>query len=328
MKKRLLFLLLPFTGSLHAQNALTITPGTDIYISPSNILNLAGLSLTPSSAFNISEVSVTKNAAPANSGLATTVSRTYLFNATSAPFSGTIRFYYSDAELNSLNESSLLLQTHNGTAWKTAGATSRDAVNNYVEVTGVSNLALSEVALNVTTILPLTWKQVIVQRQQNSVLIQWFTGQEVNVSHFSVEKSTGNEGWQTIANNIKATNTAFDQQYSYTDTSHIKSRALYRIRQVDVDGHFTYSKVVTLSAVDGSATTSLYPNPVRSQFSVQLSHPGNVKEILLYHASGMLVEKWQTAQASYSIERLPAGVYQLCILEKNGKKQYLPLIKN
>jgi hypothetical protein len=329
MKKFLLFLLINFNAhSLHAQNSLTITAGTDLYIASSNTLHIEGLSLTPSAAFTISGTSVVKNSSVTNAGLFNTVSRAYLFSTATAPFSGTVRFYYTDAERGSLNETLLQVETHNGTAWQTLVSTSRDAVTNYVEVTGVTNRMFSEVALNVTGTLPLSWKHVEAVRSQNGILIRWTTSQEQAVSHFFIEKNVNNNGWQMVVNNIAPTNTVLDHQYEYTDAEYTAANVFYRVGQTDADSHVYYSKIVTAGALHPSTSIRVYPNPASSNFSVQMVKPENLKEIRLYHLSGTLIQKWGTPQASYAIEQLPAGLYKLCILEKNGHQYFLPLIKN
>lgn len=329
MKKAVLLLLLSFRAFfLPAQNALTITSGTGLYISPSNILSVEGLSLTPSAGFSLNGVAVAKNTGTSHSGLSTTVLRTYLFSSITAPFSGTIRFYYRDAELNSLNESSLLIQTHTGTGWQTAGATTRDASANYVEVAGITNRSLAELTLNSNSLLPLSWKNLSAHRVQNTILVQWSTAHEVNLSHFSVERSLNNEAWQTIATNIKPNNSSFDQQYAYTDANYITGKAIYRIRQTDLNGRYTYSPVAVALGLSEHSTAFLYPNPVLSTFTLVLSRPANTKEIRLYHSSGMQVAGWQTPPTRYDINGLPAGVYQLSIVEKDGNKQCISLIKN
>jgi hypothetical protein len=186
---------------------------------------------------------------------------------------------------------------------------------------------LSEITLDGTGVLPLAWTQVMAQRKQNNAVVQWTTSQEVNVSHFSVERKVYNDGWRTVTNNIQAHNTGFHQQYTYIDSGAI-GKVAYRIRQTDWDGKFTYSQIVTLPALSSSSAARIYPNPVTREFTMQLSKPATVKTLQLYHSSGWLVRNWHTPQTSYTIEHLPAGVYQLCIIEKDGTKHYLPLIKN
>lgn len=329
MKRFLPFLLTPFiVDAVHAQNALTITPGTSLYINSSNTLNIEGLSLTPSAPFTISGAAVAKNSTVTNAGLSNTVSRAYLFSTATAPFSGAIRFYYRDGERGSLNESSLDVQTYNGSSWQPLSATTRDAVSNYIEVTGVANRSFSEVALNVNTILPLTWKQVEALRQENNIMIRWTTGDELNVSQFFVQRSLNDGSWQTVADNIKADNTLSGHQCEYIDAQFTTGKPFYRIGQTDLDGHVSYSKIVTPGALDIFSAVRLYPNPAASTFSVQMDKPGDVKEIRLYSLSGGLVQKWQAPQASYSIQHLPPGAYQLCVVEKDGDQHFLPLIKN
>ena len=66
------------------------------------------------------------------------VDRSISISNTGGSFTATLRLHYENSETNSLNESLLKLWTDSSSTWVNEGATSRDSVNNYVELAGVT----------------------------------------------------------------------------------------------------------------------------------------------------------------------------------------------
>ena len=326
--KKYLFLLFPFFAlPARSQDVLTVAAGTDLYIAPDNIFHAGGLTLSPSTAFTLNGTTLTKATSLSNPGLTAGIPRVYRFSNTTAPFSGTIRLRYEDSELGGANELALLLRIHNGSSWLVAGTVARDGANNYVEGSA-SGYSLGELTLSSTSILPLTWKSVSAYRQGPSILVEWRTVYEAGVKHFSVERSTTGERWQTISENIAARNTASLQTYHFTDTTTLSERLFYRIRQTDNDGRQTYSSLVAV-ATGTLSRLALYPNPVAQGFSLQTgSSTTTVKAVQLYNASGMLVKTWPGSQPHYLLPALPSGTYYLSVLMRGGETQQLSFIKN
>lgn len=327
MKKLLPFLLLSlFALSIQAQNAITVTPGTDLYISGSDILYVDGLTLKPSSAFTLNGVAISKNSSLSNPGLPSSILKSYLFSAPTTPFLGTIRLDYDNADLNSANESQLQMQVYNGSVWQLGGATTRDAVNNYVEVTGLNNYTLEELTLSTTNALPLSWNSVTAYRNRGGVIIQWSTAQETAVHYFSVERNVNGAGWQLIADGIEPHNNTSLEKYTYMDSSYHAQKLYYRIRETDIDGRHSYSPLMSVAA-EATNNVKIYPNPITNEFNIQLNHATSIKAVYLYHTSGSLVRSWKNAQRSYNVSSLTPGMYQLCIITKEGNKYFIPLIK-
>jgi uncharacterized repeat protein (TIGR01451 family) len=69
------------------------------------------------------------------------VDRSVTITPTGGSFTATLRLHYENVETNNLDETGLKLWEYTGGAWVNMGATSRDSVNNYVEVTGLSSFS-------------------------------------------------------------------------------------------------------------------------------------------------------------------------------------------
>ena len=69
------------------------------------------------------------------------VDRSVTLTPTGGSFTATLRLHYENSETNNLDETGLKLWEYTGGAWVNMGATARDSVNNYVELTGVSSFS-------------------------------------------------------------------------------------------------------------------------------------------------------------------------------------------
>jgi Secretion system C-terminal sorting domain len=314
---------------LSAQSEIAVSAGTDLYIPPGTVFSTGGLVLTPSSDFILNGVELTKTTTVSHATVNDYVSRVYNFSNTSSPFSGTVQFYYSDAELNGLSEPSLTVNIHDGSAWQPVNSTTNDAINNYVLTNAVANKSLSELALgdDAFATLPLQWGAVYAYREADDVKIDWTTRQEFDVNYFTVERSGDGRNWSVVVDHVKATNTLTEQYYSVTDNTPPSSLLYYRVKQTDIDGKTTYSSVAIVAAANERGRLLLYPNPVHSVFYISNIPDGTISRIHLYNNIGVLVRTWVTAQAYYDIHDVAAGIYHVRAEMKDGTTQYFKITK-
>ena len=139
--------------------------------------------------------------------------------------------------------------------------------------------------------LPVKFVGFNVARQNNNVLVQWTTAEEMNSRYFEVQRSENGIDWTTISNITAAGNTSANHSYSYTDKNIISKLAYYRIRQVDMDGKFSLTPVRMIkneAAVAEVKITAASSNSIYIHFSGQVK--GNVV-ILLTTSNGQVVSQ-------------------------------------
>lgn len=90
--------------------------------------------------------------------------------------------------------------------------------------------------------LPLTWLYVNGKMDGNITMLSWGTTHEIDVEKFVVEHSVNGIRFEAVGQ-VSASNQAGDLQYSFTHERLAEGIHYYRIRQVDLNGHFSYSKV-------------------------------------------------------------------------------------
>jgi hypothetical protein len=126
------------------------------------------------------------------------------------------------------------------------------------------------------------------------VTTRWQMADEINVSHYEVERSFENNDFDKIAA-VPTLNTSNNiKDYTYIDWASLKNPSAviyYRIKMIDMDGKFTYSNIQTVKnnsyktfAIDNLA------NPIGNTISFSLKSKKMAKaEIQLTDANGRIV---------------------------------------
>ena len=101
--------------------------------------------------------------------------------------------------------------------------------------------------------------------------LDWQTSQELNSDHFDLFKSADGHDFSLVTSIKAAGSSNVSKNYSYQDNSpNTGSNVYYRLKQVDIDGKYTFSSVVKL-AIGMSTTAVVYPNPFNNDFTISFS---------------------------------------------------------
>ncbi len=181
--------------------------------------------------------------------------------------------------------------------------------------------------ITVAGIVPLKLLSFDAYKNQTTVLLKWKTTNEVNTSHFDVERSTNGTIFTKIGK-VNAANTSGDNNYSLEDNQPSKGINFYRLKQVDIDGKFAYSNIVKVLFDEYGKLVNIYPNPA-TQF-VNIDFGGKQKTVLisLYDVQGrqVLTTSMPNQQPlKLSINHLPKGKYilQLSDGETNNTASFI-----
>ena len=178
--------------------------------------------------------------------------------------------------------------------------------------------------------LPLQRLEVSVDLKGTTVVVNWLTENELNVTKFIVERSTDNRIFTAVAEKPGAgNNSALNNFYNSSDdiTALMSSTVIYyRIKVIDNDGKIGISKtvVVRIGAIDG---IKIWPNPFIENIVVVINSDITQQvKVHLFDSKGSIV-----ASAVYSLVKgnnqvnfkelikLPKGSYLLTITDKKGK---------
>jgi hypothetical protein len=173
-------------------------------------------------------------------------------------------------------------------------------------------------------VLPLDWLDVTVVRDNDKHKVSWSTAKEVNVSHYVVERKLENETeFYSVTGPITAIGdlskisnySIFDEDVLFTGTY------VYRVRQIDFDGKFSYSKLVKINH-QSDKVIEMFPNPANSSTEIVFSLLEDSEvSIEIFDATFKLVEVIQTkkrlnsGQHSYfmNLNNCSPGVYSVLI---------------
>ncbi|MBS1512053.1 MAG: T9SS type A sorting domain-containing protein [Bacteroidetes bacterium] len=224
---------------------------------------------------------------------------------------------------------STVTDNNNGTysATLTSAATPGTASLSFTINGNLASGANSSVSVTFNSPLALTWLNVHASRQSDGVKISWTTTNETNVKSFTIERSYTAADWQEVMTGIKANNIAGTSFYSQTDVHAPNTKVYYRIRQEDMDGHYTYSATQFIAAKTDNNSLVIYPVPVTSGFQLLNNGQLKISRIILVNSNGADVRSWTSVQASYDIKDIAPGIYYLRIELADGDVQMLRLSK-
>ena len=166
------------------------------------------------------------------------------------------------------------------------------------------------------------------QSGEKKVQLYWKTASEKNNNYFEIERSVNGRDFQPIGQVMGGTTTSEVQYYSFTDSEVPGSACYYRLKQVDLNGKYEYSKVIALYK-DNDQLFRIAPNPVTDY--VDLTVPNNQipAKMTLTDVSGRIIMQREIIGSSrIDIDKLPSGVYILTIKKSNAKVFGQRIFKN
>ena len=170
-------------------------------------------------------------------------------------------------------------------------------------------------------VLPLVLLDFSALPVQKNVLLSWQTTQELNMAYFNIEHSADGRNFTTLGLVKAGSNSAFTKKYSFTDKRPLASANFYRLKIIDNDEKFSYSKIVEVS-IPLKKNLQIFPNPAQDILYVEASGDNENAAVQIFDASGRKVREEKivlngTVYFSLHIKNMPKGIYNLIL-----KKQY------
>jgi hypothetical protein len=160
------------------------------------------------------------------------------------------------------------------------------------------------------SVLPLHFLNFSSKYVDGSIDLAWSTANEINNSHFIVEKSRDG----IIFNGIGSVSSSPQSNYSFKDNDPFEENNYYRIRQVDLDGKYSYSKIILIPVNKNKKNELLvFPNPAGNTCTVQVPDSKSIYSLAIFNSKGALVMKLKTVAGNktlpVNLADLPAGPY-------------------
>jgi hypothetical protein len=160
-----------------------------------------------------------------------------------------------------------------------------------------------------STVLPLVLVNFEGSSKDSYNELVWTTESEVNFKHFIIEKKQTNNDFIEIAQIEGKGNEYNRTAYNYKDMD-VLNDAYYRLKMVDLDGTFTYSKIISIK----SATTSefaIYPNPAGDYLYISNPEDQSINYYIVNEIGQIIQSKIKSADSKIRIKTvdLPEGIY-------------------
>lgn len=123
--------------------------------------------------------------------------------------------------------------------------------------------------------LPVELGDFTLKKVTTGIELNWLTYSEINNRGFEIQYSKDGENFTAVGwvNGIGTSNTT--NYYSFTYSNNDKQTVFYRLKQIDYDGKFNYSNII--STKDNDRKTSfefdVYPNPSSNYINIKAEHP-------------------------------------------------------
>jgi hypothetical protein len=181
---------------------------------------------------------------------------------------------------------------------------------------------------------PVTLLNFTGRLDRNDVQLHWETATEQNSEAFEIERSYDGIQFLKIARVAAAGNSTSIQSYSYHDLGISQERNYYRLKQIDLDGKYEYSRIIMIrNPILNKSPIQVLNNPFGNTIDLQL---GNIykgrADFRLFDMNGrILYRQSQEVTPSTRIRlHLPAGaasgIYNFEMI-LNGKRYITKLVK-
>ena len=188
--------------------------------------------------------------------------------------------------------------------------------------------------------LPVTLVSLSAKNINGDAIISWTTSTEINNKGFEVERSLNGRTFSKI-NFVKgAVNSSVLHNYFVTDSydfaNNNASVIYYRLKQVDLNGKFTYSDEVSVSSdnIEAEDNIKSFPNPFSSDININISTKAeNTVHVNIFDIRGQLVHSSSfvanQGEGIYKVENLDgfAGGIYFVRVESNGDVKTIKMTK-
>lgn len=165
--------------------------------------------------------------------------------------------------------------------------------------------------------LPVTLVSFDVQKVNSTAKLTWTTEQELNSKHFVIERSPNGSSWSSFATLNAAGYSSIRKNYTLFDNAPMNGVNFYRLKMVDNDGSYEYSKI-RQAIFNTNYTAEVAPNPAKDVINLFVTKTGNLPaKIELVNVEGKVMYKTTSNQTHIPIntQGMAKGLYFVKVIE-------------
>jgi hypothetical protein len=184
------------------------------------------------------------------------------------------------------------------------------------------------------SVLPVGLEYVKGEKLNKIIRLNWKTATENNTRAFEIERSNNGSDFTAIGT-VAATNNATGSTYTYDDKTYSGSVIYYRLKQVDQNGSYKYSGLVTIqNETVRENVVAILNNPFTDKFDISISTPAESKVVVnMVDVTGKLLYTKTVYTLNNAVttvtpdtKKLSAGMYFVQV-NINGNKIIKKVIK-
>ena len=191
-------------------------------------------------------------------------------------------------------------------------------------------LSIDDIGMRVNPTVPVTLLKFSGESYANYNQLTWITASETNNQGYSVERSKDGVNFAPldfVKSKALNGNSTTQLTYTYQDAKPLTGINYYRLKQVDKDGKYHYSEIVTLKGnrAYNLELISVYPNPAAQVLHAVVASPkrDEVQLIITDMIGKQVYQSTQELQqgetnVSLNIANLANGSYILKLICKDG----------
>ena len=165
-------------------------------------------------------------------------------------------------------------------------------------------------------LLPVSLVSFVANKDGNTVKVSWTSSEEINSSAYIVQRSPDGISFTNIGT---VTAKGIPSDYSFTDIRPLTGNNFYRLKPVDKDGKFVYSKVVKINFTLQPGIR-ISPNPASSYLYINLENVNAAVTLQLIDLNGKLVKQEAISQGftnkTISLSGIAKGIYTVKLITR------------
>jgi hypothetical protein len=179
------------------------------------------------------------------------------------------------------------------------------------------------------TVLPVTLLDFSGKFVDDKILLNWKVNNEANLTNYIIEHKNSYDNFSEIGIKPATGNSTNITDYSFLDAKPDPGKIFYRLKFINNNNTYSYSKIILLTGTQTRPQINIYPNPVTEVLNIDFRNMNNhVCKISLYNAVNQLMSEAtfiSGANNQLRIARTKAisiGMYIVQIIDQTNNEQY------
>ncbi|MDR6194616.1 T9SS type A sorting domain-containing protein [Siphonobacter sp. SORGH_AS_0500] len=167
--------------------------------------------------------------------------------------------------------------------------------------------------------LPVTLVSFQAKAVNTVAQLTWASSVETNTDRFEIQTSTDAERWLTLGQVKAAGGSTSMKYYAFTHAQPAPGLNYYRLKMIDLDQTFAFSRTLSVAFDKLMARSLVYPNPATDRLQLGGVEPSRVSKVELINGQGrVLYSAPEWSPEGLKVTAYPSGVYLLKLSLSDG----------